>query len=108
MRMEITVVLPAGKIPLGSTVTKRTGRKTYTLRDRLRMFPVPLTKAERESDAVPAERQEIVAEPGVLFLVSEGDANAILSTTELMWTTTAERLTDWLRHGLDPYADSGK
>lgn len=108
MLMEITVVLPAGKIPLGSTVTKRTGRKTYTLKDRLRVFSVPLTKAEKEAGAVRGEGQEVVAEPGVLFLVNEGDANAIPSSTELMWTTTAQYLTDWLRHGLDPYKDSGK
>jgi len=108
MEMEVKVLLPAGKIPLGATVTKRTGKKQYKLLGRLRMFPAPLPKAEREAGGEKPAVQEIRAEPGVLFLVSDGDANAIKATTELMWTTTAEELVYHLQHTLDPYRDSGK
>jgi hypothetical protein len=102
--MEITVVLPAEKIPLGSTVTKVRGRKEYKLVDRLRVYPMRLADQEA-GESVP---QEIVAEPGVRFLLDGGTANAILASTELMWTTSGQYLVDWLRRGLDPYKDCEK
>jgi hypothetical protein len=111
MNMEVKVLLPAGKIPVGATVTKKTGTKEYKLLDRLRVFPVALTKTERLAAQARNEKpvvQEIKAQPGVLFLVCDGNANAILATTELMWTTTAERLCYHLKHTLDPYRDCGK
>ena len=96
--MKIKIILPAWKIPLGATVTKRTGTKKYKLLDKLRVFPRQGSKETEKS----AERQEIRAESGVLFLVRDGDANAILAATELIWATTFEELAHHLEHVLGP------
>lgn len=80
----LKIILPAGEIPLGSTVTKKTGTKEYLLKDRLRVF------------GETGDRREIVAQPGCVFLVSEGDANAIPSTTEMLWTCQDWQLERWL------------
>lgn len=40
---DLKVILPAGEVPLGSKVSKRTGEKIYTLRDRLCVYGVDLT-----------------------------------------------------------------
>ena len=87
MRDTIKVILPAGQIPLGATVTNRTGRKEYVLQDPPRMFPTPNASFEA---------QVIKAELGVRFLVNDGDANAIPNDLELVWFTTRDSLRYWL------------
>jgi len=83
--MIIKVILPAAEIPLDSVVTKRTGEKEYTLRDRVRVFG--------ES----GERREIVASGGSRFIVSpNGDANVVNADTELCWLTDREQLLAFL------------
>lgn len=79
------VIMPAGQIPLGSTVTKIKGEKPYNLTDRLRVF---------SSDGSP--RRDILAEKGTVFLVHEGDANAIAASTEVVWLTNSEELLTYL------------
>jgi len=82
---RLGVVLPADEIPLGSQVTKRTGRAQYTLGDRLRVFNAG------------GEKQEIVAQEGTRFLIGDrGDANAIPASTELIWLIEEEELLFWL------------
>lgn len=80
---RISVLLAASAIPVGSTVTKRTGEKEYTLRSSVKVY---------------GQNIEIKADPGTIFLIDTrtGDANAIPSSTVLMWTTTTERLWEWL------------
>ena len=82
----IAVLLPAMDIPLDSTVTKRTGEKEYTLRDRLRIY------GEENSP------KEIKAADGSRFLVSEnGDANVVSGTTKLLWHVEEEELIYYLK-----------
>jgi len=67
------ILLPASMIPLGSTVIKRTGTKRHLLKDRLRLFDGN------------GNQKALNAEPGTLFLVCDGDANAIAIDTEIFW-----------------------
>lgn len=80
---KISVLLAASEIPEGSTVTKRTGEKEYTLRSSVQVY---------------GQNIEIKADPGTIFLIDTrtGNANAIPSSTVLVWTTTRERLWHWL------------
>lgn len=82
--LTLKVILPAALIPLGSTVSKRTGRAQYTLGDRLRLFSPNEAK------------KEIIAQEGTRFLIGTGDANAISDTTELVWEINEEDLLFWL------------
>ncbi len=77
------VLLPAGDIPIGATVTKRTGEKPYILRDKITIYTEP--------------KQEIKAGDQARFLVGEnGDANVVAMTTELLWTVSEDELSDYL------------
>lgn len=99
----VRVLLPAGRIPLDSTVTKRTGTKEYILKNKLRVFPMPeskKTRLAREERGEERERgQEITALDGTLLLVCDGDANAITNSTELVWVTTRSGIRYWLDSG---------
>ena len=83
----LQILLPAHCIPLGSIVTKRTGKKEYKLLETLRVF------------GEDGEPREIKALPGARFLVCDGTANAIGAETELMWRVSAGYLSDFIRHG---------
>lgn len=85
MARPVKIILAASDIPLGRTVTKKTGTKEYVLLDKLRVF------------GENGERREIKALPGALFLVCDGDANAIPSSTELLWVTTDLDYADHVR-----------
>ena len=66
------VLLPAGQIPDGTVVTKRTGTKPYTLKESVKVY------------GEPSQRQEIKGD-GVRFLVSaDGGINAVSETVELL------------------------
>ena len=70
----LKILMPAGRIPLESRVTKVRGAKPYTIRDRIRVF------------GEGGDRREIVAQQGARFVVAEnGDANAIGDDVELVW-----------------------
>lgn len=85
----LKVILPAGKVPAGSTVTKRTGTKAYHLADRLVL---------RGDD-----RKEVRAQPGCLFLLAEASAEveATPDTLEVVWLAPDYALLDYL----DPSED---
>lgn len=85
MSKPILVILPALEIPIGSTVTKRTGAKEYVLKDKVRFF----------SDDV-AQRKEITAAKGVLYLINDGDINIIPADLELIWITESDELLEYL------------
>jgi hypothetical protein len=79
------LILAAEFIPLESKVTKKTGQKPYTLRDKLRIFNENHTQ------------QEVKATDGARFLVSEnGDANVVSGSTELLWHIDARSLRDYI------------
>ena len=67
------ILLCARQIPLGESVTKRSGEKRYILKDSIRIF----TKD--------GKCQTIEATEGAVFLTCEGDANAIDGSTLLLW-----------------------
>lgn len=83
------IVLPAGEIPIGSRVTKRTGTNVYKLIDMVRIF----------SDIKGEPAKKIKADEGVVFLTGVqggGDINAVSAKTELVWITDRETLLDYL------------
>lgn len=81
----IKIILPAGEIPLGSEVTRPTGKAVFTLRDQLNVY--------RENGT----KQEVFAGPGARFLVaSNGNANAIGLATELVWRVEAQDFIEYL------------
>ena len=73
------------RIPLESTVTKRTGEKEYTLRDRIRIF---------DGAGVP---KVILATDGARFIIApNGDVTADAGTTPLLWHVERYRLLQFL------------
>jgi hypothetical protein len=79
------IILPASDIPLGSIVTKRTGEKQYTIRNKIRIF---------NENGI---EKEITSNDGTRFLVNKnGDANVINSNTELVWYTDKSTLINFL------------
>ena len=98
----IKVILPAGRIPQGATVTKRTGTKTYTLFDEIRIWPINATgsREEREAADPTAQVRFVKASPGTRFLMDisrAGNASAIPMTLELIWATKESTLLSFLR-----------
>lgn len=79
------IILHAAEIPIGSTVTKKTGEKPYILRKELTIYG-------KMAD-VP---QKIVAKD-VFFMIDErGGINAIPHDQELMWHVNEHELYRWL------------
>lgn len=68
------VILEAQDVPLGSTVTKKTGEKEYRITDRIKIFGENISQ------------KEIIADDGTRFLVADvGNVNVISGRTELVW-----------------------
>lgn len=84
MNQGLSVLLPAGSIPLNSIVSRHSGTKKYTLKDRLRVF----------SEGGLA--QEIRADQGTVFLVADGDAEAINAEKLVLWLTDRETFRNYL------------
>lgn len=92
MAIPIKVIMPAGELPNGARVTKKTGEKVYTLRDEVRMFATTSGAGDQ------AVVHKLTAGEGARFIVGEnGDGAAIPSTLELVWHTFENDL----RHFLD-------
>ena len=88
----IKLLLPAKRIPIGSTVTKKTGQVELTLCDSVTIYC---------SDGS-QPRQTIKANAGAVFLRDErGNYNAISDETELVWTMDMEDLRDWADNELE-------
>lgn len=86
----VRVILPVSSIPLGATVTKKTGTKPYTIKDRIRIF-----------SPNPEDRKEIVSTDGSRFLLSQdpdqaGDANVCAGDSEVVWVVNIYTLRRWL------------
>ena len=85
MTTMIKVLLPASMIPVGSTVTKRTGEKEYQIVDKLRIF------------GPENERKELNAADGCRFLTTfGGDTNMVSRDTILGWNVDAWKLRNYL------------
>jgi len=83
----LKLMLPAGEIPLFSTVTKKTGEKLYELRGHITFFKVP-------PDSPIPQR---VAGDGVLFMVDErGNIECITRDKEILWHVREDGLAQWL------------
>jgi hypothetical protein len=87
MSKLLKVYLPAGEIPLDSTVIKRGGEKRYTIRDTITIY-----------GPEKGQRQEIKSQDGALFLThgTDGGINAISKTTELLWVVDRQEFRAWL------------
>lgn len=91
----LQLLICASEIPLGSTVTKRTGEKLYTLRDRIKVWPA--NDGESKNTPVP-EPNEIKAIGEARFLVAEnGDASVVDGSTLLRWKVEDDDLLAWLQ-----------
>jgi hypothetical protein len=85
------LLIPIKDVPEGERVTKKTGEKLYTVRDRIRIF----------SDDVNV-RKEIKADDGVRFLVNDnGDVNAVDAKSEYIWYVDVDTAAQWLSQQVD-------
>lgn len=86
MTEKFKLLLPAGYIPDGSAVSKRTGEVQYTLKRSLRIY-------NHDTSAPNA----VEGKDGTVFLVGErGAIDAYPSTTLLQWVVDGRELLDWL------------
>lgn len=93
------VLLPAGSIPNGALITKRTGTAEYRLHRGLRFYATKEAK-----DKLGEETRTVDAKDGCVFLVDEekGTVNVYPRTTEFMWLVRADELERHLRDELHP------
>jgi hypothetical protein len=83
------VLIQARSIPVGSTVTKKTGDKPYTLRDDVKIYG----STQEQTEAL----RELKADEGTRFLISQtGDISIISGDVELLWHVTEEVLYQYL------------
>jgi len=82
--MKIKVIMPVGDIPLGTTVTKLTGKKEYLIRDEFRIY---------EDDS----NYAVTAKSGTRFMVSDdGNVECVPADYEALWHVDAETLMNYL------------
>lgn len=86
------VLLPAGDIPDGSTVTKRTGAKEYILKHKIKIY------ADKNSGTTP----QVLEADGVKYLTGDGAINAISDNVVLIWKTTTGELHRFLDEIINP------
>ena len=90
------VLMPVSEVPIGSTITKKTGEKEYTVREKIRIF------------GDNTHQKEICADDNTRFLISDnGDINVISGDTEVLWLVTSEKLYQYLYEIIEkrPFAD---
>lgn len=81
--------MPVQDIPLGSTVTKKTGEKEYTLRDDIKIWGSTQEQTEN--------LRELKADDGTRFLISKnGDISIISGETEMLWHVDNQTLYNFL------------
>ena len=83
--VEFRILLPAGEIPDGEVVTKRTGEKEYILKHKVEIFGLPGPMVFESND-------------DVVFLsdMELGKFNAVSRDTLLMWKLEEEDMLSWL------------
>lgn len=78
----VKVIVPAGRVPNGATVTKRNGTNVYTVAREIRVY-----MQERVPPTV------VKAEDGGVFLLNGGPSVSCVSgTTELVWHADPDSL----------------
>jgi hypothetical protein len=92
----IKVIVPLGDVPLGATITKRTGTQQFIVANRIRIFSD--SKTELNPKGKPKkECREIAADENVRFIVHRGtDITAMPVDTEVVWFADASDLMDYL------------
>jgi hypothetical protein len=93
----IRIILRAGDIPLGSTVTKRGGKVKYILVDKIKIYDPDLSKYVK-AEGRRKDVHEISAD-GCRFLIGSSNrygtqynVNSISEKTELAWILEEEEL----------------
>lgn len=82
--------MEAKDIPVGSTVTKKTGEKPYTIRDDIKIYG-STTPDQRET------LRELKADSGTRFMVAgDGNINIISGDQELLWHVSEGDLYRWI------------
>jgi len=79
---DISVLLKSDMIPDGSTVTKRTGDKRYTLKKKIKVF----------TGAVKMDKPVELDVEGTFLVDSNGNINQIDSSAILGWITNLDDL----------------
>jgi hypothetical protein len=87
---EVRLILAAGEIPVGSTVTKVKGQKPYVIKNEVVIYN-------------PGEAKTVIpAADGVRFLFDEqGNINAINAQVDLVWMASARQAFEWLGRALE-------
>lgn len=91
--MKLTVLLPANMLPLGSIVTKKTGKAEFKIANEVRIFD------DRVEKVGEPQRKNIKAAEGTLLLISidhAGDISAINADAIVAWHAEEEELSQWL------------
>lgn len=83
--LELKIILTPDEIPIGATVTKRTGTKRYTLLDRLVAYDADGAKLE-----VPT-----IGDARIL-MCSRGTAQIVSGGVELVWVADRGTVACWL------------
>jgi hypothetical protein len=89
------VLMEVRDIPVGATVTKKTGEKIYTLRDDVKIYG----STQEQTEAL----RELKADEGTRFLISQnGDISIISGDTELLWHVDGRILFEHLERKYNP------
>lgn len=90
LNSQLGLVVQAALVPDGSTVSKKTGSKPYTLRHTLKVY-----RDSSVGGPTPFEMQGC-------FLLSDGSVDQINPSTELLWRVSVAELHDILDYIVDP------
>ena len=86
------LIVPMSEVPVGATVTKRTGTKLYRVEDKFNFWPEPGAK-----DRSPVD---VTCKDGCRFIMpldhSPNQINVLDSTTEVVWHATEEEMFELL------------
>jgi hypothetical protein len=85
---QVALLLPAGVVPDGTPVTKRTGEKEYHVTRAIRIHEGPRV-------------HELKAEPGTVFLMADNTGNAVPASTLVIAKMEAQEALELLQDLLE-------
>lgn len=86
MMDTLRVLLPAGQVPCGSVITKRTGTKEYTIRDSIRIHHKGWV--------------QVIRSVGLRYLIAKGsDINVVDKATPLLAELTLDQIKEVMGEG---------
>lgn len=89
------VILEVREIPVGSTVTKKTGEKVYTLRDDVKIYG----STQEQTETL----RELKADSGTRFLIAQnGDISIVSGDVEMLWHVDGRILFEHLDRKYNP------